>query len=180
MRIFFDVDDTLIAWDGSLRPYTRETFHRLLADGHTLYLWSGAGIRTEIVERHGLQGFIADCFVKPTFDYANRLAQLGVPFRPDFCIDDHSGIVRAFGGVWISPYLLSSKADEEMKRVYEEVRQFVAGRHGTQSSGSRGAGVNGRDRDSASSMRFRPSNSASLSDEEGPSCDGNRGRGTGS
>ena len=41
MNIYFDVDYTLIAMDGSLRPGTTEVFESLLEDGHFIYIWSG-------------------------------------------------------------------------------------------------------------------------------------------
>jgi FMN phosphatase YigB (HAD superfamily) len=36
VNVFFDVDDTLIAYDGSLRPLVRETFERIILDGHLI------------------------------------------------------------------------------------------------------------------------------------------------
>ncbi len=40
MNIFFDMDYTLLAVDGSLRPKVREVLQRLKDDGHQLYVWS--------------------------------------------------------------------------------------------------------------------------------------------
>ena len=59
MNIYFDVDYTLIAMDGSLRPGTTEVFEGLIADGHLIYIWSGVGMRTDDIERLGLSGFVS-------------------------------------------------------------------------------------------------------------------------
>ena len=82
MNIFFDVDDTLIAFDGSLRPHVYEVFQKLLDDGHDIYIWSGVGLRWEIIERHKLRPYIQDCFVKPTANYRKGLEILGIPVHP--------------------------------------------------------------------------------------------------
>ncbi|MEE9198503.1 MAG: hypothetical protein V3U26_01760, partial [Dehalococcoidia bacterium] len=65
MNVFFDVDDTLVSFDGSLRPHVREVFQRLVKDGHSIYVWSGVGVRWEVVDRHGLRPFVTDCLLKP-------------------------------------------------------------------------------------------------------------------
>ena len=93
MRVFFDVDDTIITWDVRLRPGVKEVFARLRADGHELYLWSGNGRRWEIVRRFDLHEHVLDCFWKPLYRHHERLAELGVPFAPDFVIDDHQEVV---------------------------------------------------------------------------------------
>ncbi|HEY3059716.1 MAG TPA: HAD hydrolase family protein [Chloroflexota bacterium] len=41
MNIFFDVDETILGYDGSLRPLVRETFKVLVDEGHRIYIWSG-------------------------------------------------------------------------------------------------------------------------------------------
>lgn len=125
MNIFFDVDDTLITWDVRLRPGVVETFSRLREDGHTLYLWSGYGPRWEVVRRFSLHDHIVDCFWKPLYDHHARLEELGVPFRPDFVIDDHEEIVQAFGGFHIQPAGLAFVEDREMERVYEAIRNHA-------------------------------------------------------
>jgi hypothetical protein len=123
LNIFFDVDYTIISWDGTLRPHTREVFEQLKADGHTIYLWSGVGIRREVVNQHKLHDLVTDCFMKPTWDYKNALTRLNVPLVPDFVIDDHNGVVSAFGGYWISRFDgYPGYQDEEMKKVYEAIR----------------------------------------------------------
>ena len=65
MNIYFDVDYTLIAMDGSLRPGTTEVFESLLEDGHFIYIWSGVGMRTKDMERLDLMDLISGIFVKP-------------------------------------------------------------------------------------------------------------------
>ena len=125
MNVFFDVDFTLITWDYRLRPHVRDVFARLKADGHTLFLWSGAGKRWEVVEQFGLHEWIDDCFEKPLFDHATRLAELGVSVRPDFVVDDHDGPVLAFGGVVIQPPNTPLDADCEMLRIYDAIAAHV-------------------------------------------------------
>lgn len=126
MNIFFDVDDTLITWDVKLRPGVHEIFGRLRGDGHTLYLWSGYGPRWEVVNRFDLHEHIVDCFWKPLHDHHARLQELKVPFVPDFVIDDHPEIVRAFPGVLIQPAVAHRlDRDREMWRVYEEIAAFT-------------------------------------------------------
>jgi len=125
MNIFFDVDYTLIADDGSLRPYVKEIFTKIKEDGHDLYIWSGVGIRWEVVNRHELNDFIETCFLKPLSDYREMLIDLGVSVMPDFAIDDHSGVIMAFGGVVVRPYYTPNPQDEEMLRVYEAIQNHV-------------------------------------------------------
>ncbi len=121
MNVFFDVDHTIIDSDNALRPGVRELFARLCADGHTLYLWSGIGRRTEIVEAHDLGAFVSGCFDKPLYQYERMLAPLGIPARPDFVVDDHPHLVQAFGGCVVARYARPDPADREMERVYDAI-----------------------------------------------------------
>jgi hypothetical protein len=122
MRIFFDVDDTLITWDVRLRPDVHDVFARLRHDGHDLYLWSGYGPRWEVVRRFDLTEHILDCFWKPLHDHHRRLAELGVPFTPDYAVDDHEQIIHAFGGSVIKPASGPFfEDDREMWRIYDEI-----------------------------------------------------------
>lgn len=123
LNIFFDVDDTIISYLGELRPHVREVFQQLKADGHTIYLWSGLGIRTEVVEEHGLEDLVSACYWKPRVNYADALQRFRVPMVPDFVIDDHVGVVDAFGGVQVRPYggAAFDGDDVEMQRVYEAI-----------------------------------------------------------
>ncbi len=126
MNIFFDVDDTLIAFNGSLRPHVYEVFQKLLDDGHDIYIWSGVGLRWEIIDRHKLRSYIKDCFVKPTQNYVQGLEILGIPIRPDFCVDDHVELVNALGGEAVKPYYWADQRDREMLRIYDAISEFAA------------------------------------------------------
>ncbi len=125
MRIFFDVDDTLITWDVRLRPGVVEVFERLREDGHDLYLWSGYGPRWEIVRRFDLHDHVIDCFWKPLYDHHQRLPELGVPFVPDFVVDDHPEIISVFTGVQIREPRMPLETDQEMWRIYDEIAAFA-------------------------------------------------------
>ncbi|MFN0094472.1 MAG: hypothetical protein ACKVVT_06800 [Dehalococcoidia bacterium] len=125
MNIFFDVDDTLITWDVKLRPDVVEVFERIISDGHTVYLWSGYGPRWEIVRRFNLHDQVKDCFWKPLHDHHARLDELGVPFVPDWVVDDHPDITKAFRGTLVFPAGKPFTEDREMWRVYEEFTAFV-------------------------------------------------------
>lgn len=124
MNVFFDVDDTLITFDVRLRPGVHEVFERLAGDGHQVYLWSGHGPRWEVVKRFELKNHILDCFWKPLFDHHARLEKLGVPFAPDFAVDDYQEIVDAFGGMLIRPPVHPLEDDREMWRAYDEITAF--------------------------------------------------------
>ncbi len=50
---------------------------------------------------------------------------MGVPFEPEFVIDDYPEVVAAFGGVWVPPYFFSRTVDQEMDRIYKIVGDFV-------------------------------------------------------
>ena len=128
MNIFFDVDHTIIDSDNRLRPGVRELLKRLQADGHALYLWSGIGVRREIVEAYGLESLISGCYEKPLYHYEAMLKPLGIEARPEFVVDDHPHLVQAFGGCVVSRYLRADPNDREMERVYGEVQRAAAHR----------------------------------------------------
>ena len=125
MDIFFDVDYTILAVDGSLRPGTDETFRRLSSDGHRVFVWSGIGLRTDEVRRHGLEPYVADVFQKPLSDFEARLDSFGVSHRPDFVVDDYPEIVGVFGGVVVRPYYFPVDGDDEMLRVYRIATEYA-------------------------------------------------------
>lgn len=125
MNVFFDVDYTILAVDGSLRPGTRDVFRRLVADGHRVFVWSGAGLRTAEVRRHSLDEYVAGVFHKPLENFESGLWAFGVTTRPDFVIDDYAEIVSFFGGVVVTPYYFSRPDDAEMERVYRIVADYV-------------------------------------------------------
>ncbi len=125
MRIFFDVDDTIITWDVRLRPGVVEVFEQLRAQGHEVYLWSGNGPRWEIVRRFDLHEHITDCYWKPLYRHHERLEELGVPFTPDYVIDDHQEVIDAFPGVRIAPPSYPIEKDRELWRVYDAIQEYV-------------------------------------------------------
>lgn len=121
MKIYVDVDLTLLSEQGQLRPGVRECFVKLTGEGHEIYLWSGNGIRWEFVDRHGLKELIAGCLYKPLYDVRKALQRQGIE-APDFCVDDYPECVKEFGGVVVKPYGLEDPGDREMERVYEVVK----------------------------------------------------------
>ena len=88
LKIFFDVDYTMLAVDSSLRPGTREVFRRLVSDGHQVCVWSGVGIRTSELRKHDLMDLVSGVYRKPIQDYVAGLKKLGVPQWPDLVVDD--------------------------------------------------------------------------------------------
>ena len=126
MNIYFDVDYTLIAMGGSLRPGATEVFAGLINDGHSIYIWSGVGMRTDDIERLGLSKFVSGIFVKPITEYEVGLKRFSVSPRPDFVIDDHKEIVDAFGGVHIEPYYFRSAEDGHMSELYKAIKDFIS------------------------------------------------------
>jgi hypothetical protein len=128
VNIFFDVDETLIAYDGSLRPGTRSVFERLASDGHHVYVWSGRGIRTSDVDRTGLGDLVSGIYQKPLSDFEAGIARCGIPVVPDFVVDDYPGIVEFFGGLCIRPYHGGAQADDELSHLPDLVRGLVSAR----------------------------------------------------
>jgi len=126
VNVFFDVDYTILSVDGRLRTHVREVFEKLREDGHTIYIWSGVGLRTAEVRRFELDEYVTKIFVKPLADYRNEARRSGVEPLPDFCIDDHRAVVDAFGGYHISEYFFTNEHDQEMLRVYDAVRAYAA------------------------------------------------------
>ena len=129
MNIFFDVDYTILGLDDSLRPGTRETFRRLLDDGHRIYIWSGLGPRWEVVRKHELEEFASGVYEKPQHHFVERLEELKVPLVPDFVIDDYPEIVSAFGGIWVPPYFFRRTADDQMSKIYNIIAEYVEKGH---------------------------------------------------
>ena len=124
MNIFFDVDDTIISFNGALRPHVHEVFQKLVDDGHDIYIWSGVGLRWEVIDRHNLRPYIIDCFVKPTQSYREGLKTLRIPIEPDFCVDDHPELVKELGGEAIKPYFWVDENDKELLRIYDVITEF--------------------------------------------------------
>ena len=125
MKIFFDVDYTILGLDSTLRPGTLETIQQLRDDSHEVYIWSGMGERWEVVKKHELTPLVSGVYEKPTHHFHERLEELGVPFEPEFVVDDYPEVVAAFGGVWVPPYFFKRNSDQEMDRVYRIICDFV-------------------------------------------------------
>jgi hypothetical protein len=108
----------------------RQVFGRLVDEGHRIFIWSGVrtgdAIRTGVVEPHGLEAYVTDCFRKPLFDYLEQWQKTGIEIQPDFCVDDYPDIVDAFGGVLVIPYSYA-KPDTDMERVYAAIQTAQPG-----------------------------------------------------
>ena len=125
LNIFIDVDYTLIAANGSLRPNARELFLRLQDAGHQPWVWSGMGIRKDDMVRHGMDGCVAGYQVKPLDDYIKTLRRLDPDAWPDLIVDDHSEIVEAFGGITVRPYFFTDADDRELRRAADALLQYA-------------------------------------------------------
>ncbi len=123
LNVFFDVDNTLIMWNGSLRNHVRDVFTALKESGHEIYIWSGVGIREWDMKRNNLDGFVTDYFVKPLEQHHEKLESLGVPMVPDFVIDDHRSVVEAFGGYHIGDD--PGPDDRELLDVLDLINAFA-------------------------------------------------------
>jgi hypothetical protein len=124
LNVFFDVDNTLIMWNGKLRNHTEHVFRSLKDAGHTIYVWSGVGIRRWDMKRHDLDQFVTDYFIKPLEKHHEKLDALGVPMIPDYVIDDHRQVVDAFGGYHIPD--MAKDDDEELLKVLAEIMEMAA------------------------------------------------------
>ena len=123
LNIFFDVDNTLIMWNGKLRNHAHEVFAELRETGHTIYVWSGVGIRRWDMKRHNLDEFVEDYFIKPLEDHHEGLKTYNVPIVPDFVIDDHKTVVDAFGGYHIPD--MAAPDDRELLTVLERINELA-------------------------------------------------------
>lgn len=127
MNIFFDVDNTILGDDSSLRRHADMVFARLVSEGHRVYVWSGVGLRWAVVQAHGLAPYVTDCFEKPTSRHREQLERLGVMLVPDFVVDDHAEIVNVFGGVAVKPYYRAAYGDDELQTVYDVIVAVAQG-----------------------------------------------------
>ena len=123
LNVFFDVDNTLIMWNGTLRAHVRDVFEALKEAGHEIYIWSGVGIREWDMKRHNLHEFVTNYYVKPLEEHHAKLEGLGVPMIPDFVIDDHKAVVDAFGGYHIPDE--AGPDDTELLVVLERIKAFA-------------------------------------------------------
>lgn len=120
--VFFDVDDTLLTWNHRLRPHARDVISEVAALGCAVYLWSGVGLRWEVVDVHGLRPYVRDCYVKPLSRHRERLGELRIPCVPDHVVDDDDEIVRVFGGTHVPAPLEPLEDDAELLRVIPDLR----------------------------------------------------------
>ena len=127
MNVFFDVDYTLISYGGALRPHVKDVFQALVDDGHRIYIWSGVGLRHQVIQFHGLSEFVSGVYMKPLEDHHRALEKLGVEVEPEFVIDDHKQVVDAFGGMHSVPYWYASAEDTEMLRAYSMIKEASEG-----------------------------------------------------
>ena len=127
MNIFFDMDYTILSATGRLRPRVVETFNQLREDGHSLYIWSGMGVRVAEVRNLGLLPLVQGVYEKPVQDYQRMLVGMlrrgELPASPDFVVDDYPEVVSALGGVSVRPYVNDDPEDVEMARVYDAIHQ---------------------------------------------------------
>ena len=124
MNIFFDTDYTILGVDGSLRPHVGELFQYLTHRGHSIYIWSGKGIRKKDIEKHSLSNFVKGYFEKPVHDYWANTSRLPTEDHPNMVIDDNLEIVATLGGIWVNQYYFPNKADIEMKAVKEIITEI--------------------------------------------------------
>jgi hypothetical protein len=129
LNIFFDVDYTILAMDGSLRPRTHEVFQEIKDRSHDLYIWSGVGLRHAEVRQHKLEPYVSDIFVKPLGKFETALTTFRIPVTPDFVIDDYPEIVYAFGGFAVKAYYLPNQLDRELDKVLQAILDFAAEGH---------------------------------------------------
>jgi hypothetical protein len=126
MNVFFDVDYTILSSDYNLRRGTADTFQRLVADGHEVYVWSGEGKRHSVVRDFDLEPYVSGVYEKPIFDYVRRLEFFGIECVPDFVIDDYPEIVSVFGGYRVRDFYLKSVDDDEMEQIYDTICEVAA------------------------------------------------------
>jgi hypothetical protein len=89
-------------------------------------VWSGVGVRWDVVDQHGLRPWVTDCFEKPVSEHHARLALLGISPWPDFVVDDHPHMLVAFNGHRVRDYFWPDLADREMEVVYQKIAAFAA------------------------------------------------------
>ena len=126
MKVFFDVDYTILSSDYNIRTGTEHTFQRLVADGHQVYVWSGEGKRHKVVRDFALEPYVSGVYGKPIHDYVRRLSLFGIECVPDFVIDDYPEIVSVFGGYQVRDFYSKSSDDDEMENIYRTICEVEA------------------------------------------------------
>ncbi len=130
MNIFFDCDFTLTGLNGKLRPYVKEVFKQLNDDGHKVFIWSGVRAPWDIYNLFGIGEYISGVYTKPLEDHHELLQHYQIPITPDFCVDDNTGPVEAFGGYVVPPYIYVEEPDDYILKAYEAFSDFVARSNG--------------------------------------------------
>jgi hypothetical protein len=121
VKLFFDVDYTILSTDYGIRAGTVDTFRRLVADGHEVHLWSSAGERDKVVRDFALEPYVSCVYGKPLNDYVRRLDEFGIDCVPDFVVDDYPGIVSVFGGYHVPDFFTKLAPDDEMEQIYRTI-----------------------------------------------------------
>lgn len=116
MRIFFDVDLTILYHDGAikaLRPFTREVFQRLDALGHQVYVWTATGKAhaDRVVDGFKLRDWVTACHDKDG----------SLDLVPDLIVDDDPYLVEKYSGVWVRPYRVLDAHDRDLLKVLDAV-----------------------------------------------------------
>ncbi len=119
-NIFFDTDFTLVGGNGLLRPFVREVFESLIADGHTVYMWSGARVPWDIVHVFELDHLVKNCYFKPIEDHHEQVRILSIP-EVHFCVDDNVRPIEVFGGYVVPPYIYTDEPDDHLLRAYRAI-----------------------------------------------------------
>lgn len=91
--------------------------------GCHVYIWSGVGLRWEVVDVHGLRPFVRNCYEKPLSRHRERLRELRIPVVPDHVVDDDEEIVSVFGGTHVPAPLEPLGEDRALLRVIEDLQQ---------------------------------------------------------
>lgn len=115
------MDQTLVSYNGLLRPHAVEVIDRLRSESHLIHIWSGVGDRTEDVRALDLMDRVEGVYIKPTERFERRLKELQIPIQPDVVVDDHEDIVDHFGGILVWPYFWPDETDTELCRAYKRI-----------------------------------------------------------
>ncbi len=125
LNVFFDVDHTLVMPpNNTARRHIHDVFRQLTEMGHSIYVWSGLGIREWDMRRNGVDQFVSGYYTKPLFDYRARLVECGIMVVPDFVIDDHPAVVADFDGYQISD--IGSGDDDELLEVLRLIEDHAS------------------------------------------------------
>ncbi len=131
MRVFWDVDGTLISYNDDypitkaenreLRPHAREVISLLEAVGIENYVWSraGQGNAQEATHRLGLSSDRA--FAKPEFETPEDLQN--VPVTPDLVIDDDPDETILVYPHVLVPVYKGAEIDEALPAILSEIRK---------------------------------------------------------